>query len=990
MNLVEATLLENIDKPASLFVFPTDVAASRWADHLLGLRHGGTVAMAKFIAWDTFKQNSISSKVQNRKSIPSVLRKIFISTLIQENADICAQTGSQNDTLHTAAGKPPIFSSLIRTDWAQQAGSFAGWLTEILPQLGAWFRQVTGLPIARIMENTALRTADNLSGDDGDLFSLAYHYTQFLEKYGLFEPAWETPPFADTGKECFVFFPESLSDYNEYRDLLAESKHVRTIQPGVEQQPCDTFFFTSARGEITGAALYILTLHNNQNIPWDSISVSIPDGENYGPYLIREFTNRNIPYIKQSGKPLASYPAGQFFTALADCVSSQFSFSSLTALLLNRHLPWKDSEDIQDIIEFGIKNNCISSWTEEDGGRETAVDVWEEAFAHPFGVIKTQTRRFFENMQRRINAIRRANSFSEIRRQYFAFRERFFDMENCLEESDLVLSRCISELMYLVEIEKSFPDLRVPDPYAFFTGYLSEVNYLAQQSGSGVAILPYRTAAPAPFDCHIVLGASQSNLQAIFSPLAFLPKSKREKMGIIDNDASLVFIRLQQFNSRLPAAFFCSEQTFTGYAIPHSALDMPLKPEYGFGPQFAADLYRMENEWYASLHFPSQKQGTLTVLPELHECQVRGFEEWRRRRKHAAVDDAALSAIHPLHELIRRRFCRNEQFKNKFSVSATSLAPYFQCPLKWVFARVLDLENVEVKTGLMADNIAGQVYHAVLNLFLDDLRETGEAIAAPKEAPVPVGGGNSPALTDSYRRLLAEKVEMVFASFPRLPKSEKPVMSMLTARLLRSEKPLFFSHLENFLAVFVSFFAGFRVIASETYYSLERDFYYLNGVVDCILEDTRDASSVHCPIVIVDFKTKNMPKLSDCTGGEGLADFQLPMYLRLSEDAIKKEAHTALFFSVIDAAPQVVFGVIQNVLHGGTVPRKKENCILRGTESFLDIMDEFDRKAEQFAREISEGTFPFFPSHSELCMECEYSRVCRRLYKIYQGRNNGN
>jgi hypothetical protein len=988
MNLVEAVLLENIDKPASLFVFPTDVAASRWADHVLRLRRGGTVAMEKFIAWDTFKQNSISSKVQNRKSIPSVLRKIFISALIQENADICAQTGPQNET-----GKPPIFSSLIRADFAQQAGSFAGWLTEILPQLGAWFRQVTGLPIARIGE---MGTADNLSddvssddvssGDDRDLFSLAYHYAQFLEKHGLFEPAWETPPFADTGKECFIFFPESLSDYNEYRDLLAASEHVKTIQPGTEQQLCDTFFFTSARGEITGAALYILALHRKQNIPWDSISVSIPDGENYSPYLIREFANRNIPYIKQSGKPLASYPAGQFFSALADCVSNQFSFSSLTALLLNRHLPWKDSEDIQDLIEFGIKNNCISSWIEEG---ETAVDVWEEAFAHPFGIIKTQTRRFFEDMQRRVNAIRRAKSFSDIRKQYFAFRERFFDMENCLEESDLVLSRCISELMYLVEIEKSFPDLRVPDPYAFFAGYLTEVNYLAQQSGSGVAILPYRTAAPAPFDCHIVLGASQSNLQAIFSPLAFLPKSKREKIGIIDNDASLVFIRLHQFNSRLPAAFFCSEQTFTGYAIPHSALDMPLKPEHVFGPQFAADLYRMESEWYASLHFPLQKQGSLAALPEMHECQERGFREWQRRRKHTAINDVALSASHPLQELIRRRFCRNEQFKNKFSVSATSLAPYFQCPLKWVFARVLDLENVEIKTGLMADNIAGQVYHAVLNLFLDNLRETGEVIADPRGS-IPVGGGNSPSLPDSYRRLLAEKTETVFTSFPRLPKSEKPVMSMLTARLLRSEKQLFFSHLENFLAAFVSFFAGFRVIASETYYSLEHDFYYLNGVVDCILEDARDVGTVHCPMVIVDFKTKNMPKLSDCTGEEGLADFQLPMYLRLAEDAFKKETHTALFFSVIDAAPQVVFGVIQNVLHGGTVPRKKENCILRGTEGFLDIMDEFDKKAEQFAREISESTFPFFPSHSELCLECEYSRVCRMLYKIYQGRNDGN
>ena len=82
MNSVETTLLKNINNPASLFIFPTDVAASRWADHLLRLRRGGTIAMKKFIAWDTFKQKSIRSMFQDKKSIPSVLRKMFIDVLI--------------------------------------------------------------------------------------------------------------------------------------------------------------------------------------------------------------------------------------------------------------------------------------------------------------------------------------------------------------------------------------------------------------------------------------------------------------------------------------------------------------------------------------------------------------------------------------------------------------------------------------------------------------------------------------------------------------------------------------------------------------------------------------------------------------------------------------------------------------------------------------------------------------------------------------------
>jgi len=1003
MNSVDTILLENIDKPASLFVFPTNVAASRWADRLLRLRRqinaGGTIPMDKFIAWDTFKQNSIRSKIKNRQSVPAVLRKMFISALIRENAELCGQ------------GKTPVFLSLIREEWAHSAArpadSFAGWLTEILPQLGVWFKQTTGLPIAQIEEIADKQRAQSFADDlAGDLFTLALRYTQFLARNGLFEPAWETPPFEDTGKECFIFFPESLSDFSEYKELLAASGHVKTINAGdAEAQPCDVFFYDNSRGEITEAALYILALRKNQNVPWDSISVSIPDNEDYGPYLLREFANRNIPCVKQSGKPLAFYPAGQFFTALSGCASADFSFASVKELLLNQHLPWKDNDAIQALIAFGVKNNCVTSWTEEKDGGEIAVNVWEDAFTHPLGGIETQTRRFFEDLKRRVNALCRAGSFADIRKQYFAFREHFFDMEKVLSETDIVLSRCISELMYLVEIEKSFPDVHVPDHYGFFTGYLREVTYLAQQSSSGVAILPYRTAAPAPFDCHIILGASQNNLSAVFSPLAFLPKNNREKLGITDHDASLTFIKLHRFNSRLPAAFFCSEQTFSGYTIPHSALNAPVKPRrrYGasegsndpqFSNQFAADLYREESNYYASLHSPAQGETETAVPSELHQNQKQGFEEWRTRRQYGHESDNDLPPDHPLLRAIRDRFCYNQEYKNKvsaietadtttisdiktsliskFSVSSSSLDLYFQCPLIWIFSRVLHLENVEAETGLMAYNIAGDVYHAVLNLFLNELKQTGEAIAAP----IISGDEKKPApqLPEYYSKLLAEKVETVFESFPRLPNSDYQLMSMLTARLLRAQKQLFLSRLENFLAEFIFCFAGFKVIATEETYSLPKDNYFLNGRIDCVLEDIRGDSPQKNSLVIVDFKTKYKIE-------EGLAHFQLPMYVRLAETKYKKNVDTALFFSITDSKPLVLFGVTQGM--------EGDDCIMRGSERYNEIMNEFDENAARFAREISSGSFSLSPSRSEQCNDCEYNKVCRTLYRVYQGKTNG-
>ncbi|MDR0487139.1 MAG: PD-(D/E)XK nuclease family protein [Treponema sp.] len=971
MNLVEAVLLENIENPRSCFIFPTDVAASRWADHLLRLR-GGTVAMNKFIAWDIFKQNSMRSKVQNKTSIPDALRKIFVSRLVSENAEICEQ------------GKTPLFCSLIQTKWAGQAAQFAPWLTKLLPQLGVWFKKTTGLGMEHILSESVGQLAGQLAGefdaDDKDLYNLAKRYAQFLDTYGLFEPAWEAPPFNDTETKYFIFFPESLSDYGEYRELLSATDRVKTVSiANAENLPSDTFFYTNSRSEITEAALYIRALHENEGVSWDSIAVCIPDSENYEPYVLREFANRNIPFVKRSGKPLTDYPAGQFFRSVIDCTSRDFAFSAITGLVLNRNLPWKDSVQIHGLVDFGIKNNCISSWVEVRDGKEQAVNVWEDAFEKPFGGFDISVRHFFNDLKWRLYALRKAGSFSEIRRQYFTFREHFFDMDKCTPETDLILSRCISELMYLVEIEKDFPDVPAVDPFAFFTEYLSDVNYLARQTAAGVTILPYRTAAAAPFDCHIVLGADQNSLSVVFSRLDFMPRSKREKLGIADEDASAVFIDLHKVNSLKRSAFFCSEQTFSGYAIPHSRIGAPSVSRERYASdetlrkKFCEDYYRAENFLYSSLFLADN--GTLI---KIHKNQKQGFNQWKARRKRPAGSEGKWGVNKTLPELIRSQFAEDPEFPGKYSVSASSLGPYFHCSLKWLFERVLALETVQIETSLMAENISGMVYHAALNLFFSELKKKGELLLPPDYSE------HGPAFPAAYRGLLERSVNAVFAGFPALQSYGKPRMSALTARLLTAEKKQFQFQLENCLAGFLSFFAGYRVKGSETSYRAERDSFFLNGKVDCILEDTGEESKIKSKYVIVDFKLKWMPPRSDCTGeGEnGLSDFQLPMYMTLAENNEKIEVHTALFYSILDSKPEVIFGAIREVTTNVLIPKKEDAQIMRESERFNSIIGEFNQKAEQFASEIKTGNFSVFGSKYSECNSCNYHRICRTVYKI--------
>ncbi|MDR0998824.1 MAG: hypothetical protein LBL70_07135, partial [Treponema sp.] len=580
VNPVDRILIENSGKEGALFIFPTDVALNRWVDRLLRLR-GGSVAMEQFTAWDSFKQESIRSRMQDRKSVPSLLRKIFTCRLLEENA------------ASVKAGGPgaAIFSSLVPPEYSASASSFAPWLSLTLPQLGSWFEKVSGKP-ASAMEEDDRDSPAFADGDDRDLCTLAARYKKFLDENRLFEPAWEKPPFDDTGRECFLFFPECLSDYCEYRDLLEKAEHVTIVplaESGAGERPFKARFYTNARSEITEAALYIRNLAEKEQMPWDSLVVCVPDAENYEPYVLREFANRNIPVVRRAGKPLSSYPAGRLFSALLDCHRQNFAFQPVSNLLLNSHLPWKNRGIIDQLVDFGIRNNCLCSWVE--GGKKE--DVWLDAFASPSGSRETLARNFYRELKTSVEKLCGAPSFAEIRRAYFAFRERFLDIAECLPETDTVLSRCVSELLRLVEIEESFPGINAPDPYRFFVEHLDETRYLPQENSLGVSILPYRTAAPAPFGCHIVLGASQENLSELFPRLAFLPRLKKEKLGLKDVDASRVFIDLHRLNSERPAVFFCSQESFSGFAIPHAGLDWAARQRYVTGIRKPAPLPRI-------------------------------------------------------------------------------------------------------------------------------------------------------------------------------------------------------------------------------------------------------------------------------------------------------------------------------------------------------------------------------------------------------------
>ncbi|MDR1970534.1 MAG: PD-(D/E)XK nuclease family protein [Treponema sp.] len=951
---LDRILLDHAGDPQVLFVFPTDIALNRWVDRLLRLRGGGSLAMEQFIPWDRFKNASIRSRMQDRQSIPPILRKIFVCRLLEENAALVRDRGEGE----------AIFKFLIPPRYARDAASFAPWLASVLPQLGSWFKKAAGKDAAEIGAGDAASGGFDRE-EDQDLFSLTLRYGEFLKKYRLFEPAWEKPPFEDNGRECFIFFPESLSDFSEYQDLLEAAPQVRIIRleaMTAGKKNYRSFFYTNARSEITEAALYIRNLVEKEKVRWEDIVVGIPEGENYEPYLMREFANRNIPAVRRAGKPLSSYPAGKLFTGIQDCCAQGFAFEQVSNLLLNSHLPWRNREVIDQLIDFGIKNNCLCSWTE--GGRRE--DPWLDAFNSLAGSREQRAQGYYREFKAALEKTAGGRSFRDIIRAYFAFRDRFLDVSQCSEEADAVLSRCVSELLSLAEIEDSFPDLKAPDPYGFFIEHLKETTYLAQEKKQGISVLPYRTAASAPFDCHITLGASQDNLSIVFSRLAFLPRMKKERLGLRDIDASQDFIAMHSLNSALPAAFFCSRQGFAGFAIPHSGLGIRGEPRLRWaeeeGQFFAPDLFAGEE---AALRSDKKE------LPELHQVQALGFRAWMERRSLLSAEGLRRFPDPGIAELLKKT-CGG----GKIPVSASALEPYYYCSAKWLYERVLRLESRRMETALMAENVTGSLYHAVLDKFFKSL--AGE----PLERPAPKQGG-APPLPPAYSAILSSAVREVFGGLPLLP-GEKTALSALTARLLRAQEQAVTRQLELLLASLLACFGGCRVAGSELSCRLEKQDYYLTGKIDLLLADEREDSE-NSGGVIVDFKLSKIPKRGPCIGeGErGLENFQLPMYITLAEASGAPPVRTALFFSILKNDAAVIIGSIRDQVSGKQKPGRQ--AILRGVgeeDKFGAIMAEFETKAEGYAADFKDGRLSVSGAGEAQCEGCPYRRVCRTLYTV--------
>lgn len=925
-NPVEELIRKEGADDSAIFVFPSDIAASLWLNEALSITGRETLPSSRFIAWDRFKEHAVQSTVAGKKPVTAVLRKLYALELAERNSISGA----------------PLFRSLIPVKFAQDGAIFANWIARLLSQLAVW-------------EITSNRSTSYTKDDeDNDLSLLKADYGQFLETNLLFEPSWQRPPLKNTGNRYFIFFPEAIDDFSEYASIFMSAPFITPVYVPADTALTEIHFYENTREELRAVALTIESLLRSGTKP-EEIAVSVPDLETVSPYLLRELSLRGIPIEYRAGESLGSRAAGRLFSLIQNCVSSQFSFASLKALLLDRLIPWKDRKNAEALIYFGIRNHCVTSWKDEG----KLIDIWEEAFKTP---TKGESgdwdlRSWYRDLKKALSRMVSSENFTSIRNNYFIFREAFLDSSLYAPEDDAVVARCIEELNILASLENHYPLYIPKQAYSFFISVLNDKNYVAQRQLGGVSIFPYRVAAGTPFPHHFILDATQDQATVLNLQLPFLRQDKRVALNILENDASDAFFIIYNCCARQTSTGTCgahfsfAARSFSGYRTPHGFFRTQIHGETNIG-----DPFTEEREWLATQSVQGDENAKPAFPARLYPSQKNGHDNWKKHnaeRSFSYLDTPFSGQIPQLSELIIKRQMNGEDIR----VSQTDLGIFSICNARWFLSKVLRIEAPASDAELMNERNLGLLYHDVLKKVYEKIRAVDTTFQAAH-----LGDYRSWSLS------FAEEGAADHAEF-KGPLAA-PLISSLIGKIaegvggiLQSDAELLDGFIPDFLEDDIAFSSG-----GINYY----------GRIDRISRRPGDNVTI-----LIDYKSGKIPTPADykTTDNQRIKDFQIPMYVFLAEESPNSPYKGSLIEhawigNIKEAEYRPIINDNETIVCGskkGMIPR----------EEFENAMKSFKEMTNYFVSSIQAQDFtrPENLAWQE-CTTCDFQKICRTTYAV--------
>jgi len=940
-------LKENLKHKDTIFVFSTDVALVSWAEWCVKNPQASgvkAVALERFIAWDTFKEKYAVAKESGRHAVPAVLRKVFVRNLIEENA------------AGVRSGKP-IFKSIVNPQFADDADSFADWIAKNLPLLKTWYEKFS---------RYASDHPEAADDEDEDYLTLYRRYVDFLGE-SMFEPAWLMPDFTEERKKFIIFYPEQLEDFDEYEAVFAAVENITSyVLPEKEVHTGEVFVYPDARTELRRTALCIRNIVGKSvgELSYEDIALHVPELETYRPYIERELANYRIPFVVRSGERFTVGSAGSIFEDIDECRKNNYSYDSVRRLVLDGRVPWKNKALNESLVREGNRLHCICNY---GGG-----DVWIEALGK--SGKSGRELELYKRLKKSIEAVTGAKSFEGLRTAWLIFKNEFLSDDEFSIEANNILGRCIAELETLVAIEKDYIEplgLKLRSPFSFFINELRSKTYRPQDALSGVSVFDYKVAACAAYPVNIVINCTQDALTVVRKPLGFLNTQKRRALGIRDSDAaSTAFIRLYgKFNNAGGArsVFSCSEQTFSGFAIPHTYFNIaPVEKNHTpFDELDADDFILNERKWFLS------ESDAPRALSDLQKAQ---YENWKASSDFSLNTPCAQSVDTGVKKIIdyvlkERRTLNGSSSEDASVVKITQsdMRDFFPCPRKWLFKSVVKLREDSLDASLFEKYDQGNINHKILELLFKSF----------DTLPVTSEDGTFGERETDIRKLIKEKTYDAICD-----KSFGFYQSPIALRVLEAQSGKFEKIIIDFLHEFCKQgkgFGGCRVVSTEAsceaWESGKRYKYF--GKIDCVLSD--DAGR----IIIVDYKNTVPPSIASCRADETtgtLKNFQCAMYVTLWNLADPVKVDKMVFCSIKNAGDNTV------VIDYGDDKKLPE--------SYVPTLSVFDRYASLFYETVENGNPEplrgvrhgddalIVPDVYSDCMACDFKTICRTAYTV--------
>ncbi len=927
------------------FVFPSAVAADAWARWCVERGPLRAVDRERFVAWDRFKALTLAVELPDARPADGAARNIFCASFLAENAE-------------AAARKSPLLSELVAPEYASSWGAFVASLSRTLPVLDGFFRRQEALLRSADQEPRPVGAPDPDGPYYADLRLLRDRYADFLDKNGLFEPAWNRVPFRSTGDRWTVIHPELVDDWDEYEAELREIPEISlfgvadTLPPALPPPEVSAVLgeaagklvrFGSAQEELRWVARVCCRLVDEAGLAPSDIAVSVPGIDDYAERLALEFRLRDLPLDARKGRPLTEYPAGRLFSALAACRSTRWSYRALKDLLLEGAYPWKARSRIDSLLDFGLRFRCVSGFPEN--GKE--IDVWERSFErlkpleNQLHIQIDSIESFYKKLKRDIRAIVDAPTFDALRQKLLEFKSNQFDETGLSDDTNNLFSRALEELGKLAETEKRLSGVRVGDPYSLFLTHLRSVPYVFQADAPGIRVFDYRVAAGIAPVVHFVLNATQSAASVRSDPAPFLREDRKLRARVGERDLSADFIAAYAL-SGAAVVFTAPERGFSGYAVPHRALLDP-RWDCGMGAVEAA-LGGLPDPYAAEAG--AEDPAVLPARAVPTSVQAVGRAAAGRVARRGALDarrdplgsDAVVAAV----------LAKLADESGTPRLSPTDLNALEACPYSWFLRRCLAVSEKDTEISGVDARELGILYHAILErLFAriagEDARFRSERIGR-------------------YLELLEEEIEAAIVELrSREGAFQESVYEMYRTRIS--------SALRSFLSASREELDGAAMVGAEL--PLRRDYpdygFALTGISDLVLRT--DAG----PLALYDFKTGEPPRTADLLPDEegSLADVQIAAYVRMLERDGAEQVERAAFYSIEKREYKRVIHPDGSARSALPVPRTEYDGALSA----------LDESMEAAAGLIRGGSFPVPPpAGREVCASCRVSSVCRIPY----------